>query len=532
MKTDVQNPFRWVSLFRIIAISVILGIGIYFLPKDSTIPLWIIITITYILTFTYYIAFKKEKLTNFILWISIILDTFIITGVIHYTGGIQSEFYFLYFFPVIVGSIFFFLRGGVFIATFSILPYATLLLLEYHKIIPMIFPLSQELDPYTLYMRLYLQATFFYLVAVTSGYLAEQLRRKGKEVEQVKLDTSTILQSINSGIIVIDHLGNLLYKNESAEQILKTPIHKNIKELPDEFAKLLNDNFKKGFQEINIGSKVIGVNTSWLQNTRGEQRGIVLIFQDLTDSKITERLATIGSFSGDLAHEIRNPVAALQGSSELIKEGVSKTQREKLINNIISQSERLNTIVTNFLSFTKPTPLNLESVEIGEIINESIELANIDKIPIEFIQNQKTPKNLQLTVDREQIKTVFSNLIINALQSMNSSKNKGYSIQKLILEIISPSHKYSIFEEQMTTNSDEAVIIFQDSGPGIPDHELQQVFTPFYTTRKGGTGLGLSIVSKIVESHKGRVEVKSKLGKGSCFIIHLPYKTQKDKDFQ
>ncbi len=523
MKTDVQNPFRWVSLFRIIAISVILGIGIYFLPKDSTIPLWIIITITYILTFTYYIAFKKEKLTNFILWISIIIDTFIITGVIHYTGGIQSEFYFLYFFPVIVGSIFFFLKGGVFIATFSILPYAALLLLEYHKIIPMIFPASQEIDPYTLYMRLYLQATFFYLVAVTSGYLAEQLRRKGKEVEQVKLDTSTILQSINSGIIVIDHLGNLLYKNESAEQILKTSIHKNIKELPDEFAKLLDDNFREGFQEIAFKSRILGLNISRLKTTRGKQRGIVLIFQDLTDSKVTERLATIGSFSGDLAHEIRNPIAALQGSSELIKEGLPKKQREKLIDNIISQSERLNTIVTNFLSFTKPTPLNLELVEVGEIINESIELANIDEIPIEFIRNSP----VQLILDREQIKTVFLNLIINALQSMNSPENVGTQFivsNKLKIKIIPPSHKYSIFEEQMITGSDETVIIFQDSGPGIPDHELQQVFTPFYTTRKGGTGLGLSIVSKIVESHKGRVEVKSKLGKGSCFIIHLPYK--------
>ncbi len=520
MKTELQTPFKWVLLFRIITITVILGIGMYFLPKASSIFLWSIIFLTYILTFFYYIAFKKEKFSNFIIWTSIILDIFIITGIIRHTGGFQSEFSFLYFFPIIVGSIFFFLKGGVFIATFSLFMYAGLLLLEFHNIVPMVFSLLQELDSYTLYMRIYLQATFFYLVAVTSGYLAEQLRQKREEVRQVKFDTSTILQSINSGILVVDHLGNLLYKNKSADQILKTPIRKNIKELPDEFAKLLNDNFKKGFQEINIGSRVIGVNTSWLQSTRGEQRGIVLIFQDLTDSKITERLATIGSFSGDLAHEIRNPVTAIKGSSELIKEGVSEGQKEKLIDNIITQSERLNTVVTHFLSFSKPIPLNLETIKIGKIINESIELANINKIPIEFIQD--TPKDLQLIIDSEQIKTAFLNLIINALQSMNFNGDKP---KKLDIRLILPSHKYSILEEQKVAYKDEIVITFQDSGLGISDHDIQQIFTPFYTTKRGGAGLGLSIVSKIIELHKGRIEVKSELEGGTCFAVHLPYKT-------
>ena len=526
MKTELHNPFKWVSLFRITAITVLLGIGIYSLPS-SPIPLWVIIAITYILTSLYYIAFKKEKLINFTLLTSIILDTFIITAVIHYTGGAQSEFSFLYFFPIVVGSIFFFLKGGVFIATLSLFTYSALLLLETRKIVPAIFPLPSELDPYTLYMRIYLQATFFYLVAVISGYLAERLRQKGEEVEQVKLDTSTILQSINSGILVVDPLGNLLYKNETAEQILETPIHKNIKELPDEFAELLNLHSQKGFQEINIGSRVIEVSTSWLQNTRGEQRGTVLIFQDITDAKITERLATIGSFSGDLAHEIRNPVTAIQGSSELIKEGVSKTQREKLMDNILSQSKRLNTIVTNFLSFTKPTPLNLQPVEINKVIKESIKLANTDKIPVEFIQNSP----LRLIIDSEQIKTAFLNIIINAFQSITSSSvrtqftvsEKPSKAKKLIIKITPPFHKYSIFEEQKTTRPDEVVITFQDSGPGIPDSELQQIFTPFYTTKKNGEGLGLAIVSKIIESHKGRVQVKSKLGEGTCFAIYLPY---------
>jgi nitrogen fixation/metabolism regulation signal transduction histidine kinase len=101
----------------------------------------------------------------------------------------------------------------------------------------------------------------------------------------------------------------------------------------------------------------------------------VLVLDDLTDSKIKERLVTIGEFSGDLAHEVRNPLTAIQGSCELIREGVDRKEEKSLISNILSHTVRLNDVVTNFLSFTKPIHPDLESTEIGEVVNEAIRLA-------------------------------------------------------------------------------------------------------------------------------------------------------------
>ncbi|MBI4722447.1 MAG: hypothetical protein HY769_05530 [Candidatus Stahlbacteria bacterium] len=508
MRSELTNPFKWVSIFRVTAITVILGIGIYFLSKYpspfSVIPLWIIVGITYITTFIYWLCIRRGKFSNLILGISSIIDVFIISTVVHYTGGIESEFVFLYYFPIVEASMFFYLKGGASIATLCLSTYATVLGLEFYKIIVSTSVVSNP-DMWGLYTKLYLQATFFYLIAVTSGYLAERVKQKVEALEQVKLDTSTILQSIKSGLLVIDYNGVVLYKNNLAEKILGTTISENLKDL-------IPNLYDEGFKEITVYSKIIGIHTFKLRDTKEEDRGVVLVLDDLTESIITERLATIGKFSGDLAHEVRNPLATIQGSCELIREGVDKLESKKLLDNILSHTRRLNNIVTNFLSYAKPIPLKQENIEIGKLLNETIKLAP-NKLPIEIIQ----PKPLWVKLDQEQIKTAFLNLILNAFESMDSNG-------KLQIKVTPPLQKYYVFEENRNTGEDEMVICFKDIGKGILDAEITQIFTPFYTTKKGGAGLGLSIVSKIIETHKGRIEVKSKVGEGTIFVIHFPYK--------
>ncbi|MDI6840922.1 MAG: ATP-binding protein [bacterium] len=522
------NPFKWISIFRITAVTVIVGIGIFFLHKQhiSIAPLCTLIGITYLLTTGYWICFKKEKFIRFVLWSNVVLDVLIITGVVHYTGGIESELTFLYFFPIVAASIFFFLKGGMWIATFCIPIYGGILMLEFYKIINPIFPLFTKPDPNALYLKLYLQATFFYLVAATSGYIAERFKRRGEVLEQIRLDTNTILQGMNSGLIVVDTHYNVLYKNEIAEKILdcqvKDGLHEIVEKMPEFgqwITRLLNEKLQERFQKITIGAKIIGINISWLQ----DKRGVILVLQDLTEVEITERLAAIGKFSSDLAHEIRNPIAAIQGSCELIKEGINDEEKTRLFDVVLKEAQHLNNIVTNFLSFAKPTPLNPKSVEVGELINDAVKLAKGCKGHSERSEEsngvtvkitQKLP--LWLKLDKEQMKIAFLNLIINALQAMDGEG-------KLQIEVTHPGNKYSLLKEERIATKSEAVITFKDTGPGIQDSNLPHIFTPFYTTKKGGTGLGLSIVSKIIEAHRGKIEVRSEVGEGTVFAIHLPY---------
>lgn len=513
VREELAGTLKWVSLFRITAITVILGIGIYFIRKSpypfSVIPLWFIIGITYLLTFIYWRFLRTGRRVNLILWTTVIIDAFIMSVVVYYTGGSESLFGFLFLFPIVEASIFFFLKGSAVTATVCLGIYGAILWLEFRNLIPSIF-LGSTINVWDLWTILYLRATFFYLVALTSGYLAERVRQKGEALEQVKLDTSTILHSIKSGLIVLDYDGAVLYKNKVAEKILSLPIKENINLLSPPIREIIGKLYNEGFQEIMLGPKIIRVHTYKLQDTKGEDRGVVLVLDDITDSIITERLATIGKFSGDLAHEVRNPLTAIHGACELIKEGVKKHEMKKLVNNILVHTRRLNDIVTNFLSFARSMPLKLEEAEIGEIINEAIALSP-NKIPLEVIQD--TP--LRLKIDKEQMRTAFLNLIINASEAMEGNGK---------LQITATRDRYFIFDEKREVEAGEIVICFKDTGKGITDSEIPQIFTPFYTTKNKGVGLGLSIVSKIIETHKGRIEVKSRLGEGTVFAIHLPYK--------
>lgn len=418
---------------------------------------------------------------------------------------------------------FFFLRGGVGIATLCISVYAAILALGFHKIIPPVFQYDLEPDINILYLKLYLQATFFYLVATTSGYLSERFKHKREALEQAKLDTNAILQSMNSGLIVVDLKGNLLYKNKVADKILGQATEKSLDELTQKLpefgkylSKLLHEKFLGKLEEVKLGTRTIGINTSRLQGKNGEKRGAIFVFQDLTEAKITERLATIGRFSSDLAHEVRNPVTAIQGSCELIKAGTTLNEKKRLLEIVLRESQNLNEVVTNFLSFTRDEPLKLEPIKVEKVIADAVKIAKEvfphNEIPVKVIQSAP----LGLKLDRDQMKTAFLNLITNAIQSMNGEG-------ELQIEIKHPGEKYKLFEEEHQVPQNLAVITFKDTGQGISEADLPQIFNPFFTTRKEGTGIGLSIVSRIVENHNGQIEVKSRVGEGTIFTIYLPY---------
>lgn len=534
---ETKAQFKWFSIFRVIVVTVVVGSGIYFLRgfKISLFPLYILILLTYFLSVIYWIGFKKKASFTFLLYAGLLLDLCSFTAIVYYTGGFESDFSFLYFFSIITASIFFFVKGGVITASIAIAMYGALLFLEYTNILKPALSFKLVPDINAVGLKLYLHGTFFYIVASLSGYLSERIRLHGEELEEIKVDKAVILENMNSGVIAFNEKGSILYSNEAASKILSVPLKENladikVKEFAEYSLKVLEKGQTRKMEEIEVKlptkeSKILAINSSILYSKKGKTRGAIIVFQDLTELKKLQkemnrmdRLATIGRFSADLAHEIRNPVASLYGAAELLKESESSSKEEntKLLSIIVKEAHRLNEILSHFLKFAKLNPPVFTKVNLNEILDGVIKFTK-NEIPeahnVQISLSDGPPMFIE--GDKNQLESAFSNLLSNAVFAVNG---KG----DISIEIKRPQETYSFLDERTIVPEQSCCIIFKDTGSGIPNKDIDKIFEPFYTTRKQGIGLGLSIVSRIIENHKGYIDVKSKPGKGTIFAIYLP----------
>ena len=228
----------------------------------------------------------------------------------------------------------------------------------------------------------------------------------------------------------------------------------------------------------------------------------------------TDRLAILGELAAGAAHEIRNPLTAIRSTIQyLSKDFGNDSVKSEMITELISEVERINKIVQGLLSFARPSELNMNEVNIEQLINQTLVLVNttLQKYKIE-IQFEYFTENTTLFGDAEQLKQVFLNIILNAIDAMG--RNEPGCPRVLIISI----------ERGMVIDSYNRYLLisFEDSGKGINEKEIENIFNPFYTTKEEGTGLGLAISYGVVNRHEGDIEVKSVVGKGTIFTIKLP----------
>jgi two-component system sensor histidine kinase PilS (NtrC family) len=269
---------------------------------------------------------------------------------------------------------------------------------------------------------------------------------------------------------------------------------------------------------------LLGVTVSDLRS-EGNSTGIIGIFQDLThiremekEMKRKEKLATIGEMAAGMAHEIRNPLASLSGSMQVLRqEPLLNDEQKTLMNIALRETERLDSIITGFLRYAKPSPPNRKKCDLKSLLLETLDFFKQAQDYRENIKVFFEPEDrfLSASVDPDQMKQVFWNLSINAVQAMPEGgvlrvlarqANSGYGGENG-----SGEGSFSCFQ-----------VLFQDSGVGIEPVNLEKIFYPFFTTKDRGSGLGLAIVHRIIEDHGGKIEVESYLGKGTTFKILLP----------
>ena len=227
------------------------------------------------------------------------------------------------------------------------------------------------------------------------------------------------------------------------------------------------------------------------------------------EARRAERLAALGQLSAGLAHEIRNPLAVIKGSAEMLSRKVAQSEplAAELAGYISSEVNRLNALVVRFLDFARPSKLDLRPERISEIVDRALEVSAASfpdsKIKIE---REYAPDLPEVPVDRQLCVQVFVNLITNAFQAM---------------EGLEGTLRLSIAPESSSGVAGAGVIV-EDSGAGVPPEMREQIFNPFFTSKKDGVGLGLSIVAKIVDDHRGTIRLENGAGPGARFHVFFP----------
>lgn len=276
----------------------------------------------------------------------------------------------------------------------------------------------------------------------------------------------------------------------------------------------------QGFRKTSQSSFPVSVTVSPYMNNGVPAQGAVLHVRDMSlfkeleeSSKRMDELSHLSVLSLGMAHEIKNPLVAISGSAQLLRERLPD-QHHKFLDVVIKESDRINRMVERMLDFTRPATLELKLLNIHQILEEILLLEKKnERADIQFIQNYD-PSLPQVEGDEDQLKQVFLNLIRNSQEAMPEGGT---------LELTTRIHFNYTVKTEVHPNSRQAILVeIRDSGTGIEEEDLNNIFTPFHTTKSKGSGLGLPLSLKIVENHKGKINVHSETGKGTQFQVFLP----------
>src|SRR5438034_309529 len=374
----------------------------------------------------------------------------------------------------------------------------------------------------------------FIAVAYLASYLTENLRRTGRELEMRRDDLAqlrdyndNIIESMNSGLLTTDPEGAITFANRGAAEITGRPItdltRRNILEVLGRSSDFLSrvraalESERRFRSELDYedgrGRRLfLGFTVSVLRDRSGDPLGMIFIFQDLTEIRALEdevalkkRMVALGEMAAGVAHELRNPLASISGSVQVLKRDL-KPQGEaaELMDIVIKESKRLDQIIRDFLLFAKPGRFHPESADLAKVLRETLSLLeNSEELrPHHRVETRFRPETIRVDLDVNRMKQVFWNLAKNALRAMPEGGT-------LTVSAFGPG------DGQVT-------VTFADTGIGMSEEDIASNFQPFHGSFASGTGLGLAIVYRIIEEHGGRIRVKSRRGKGTEIAVHLP----------
>lgn len=474
------------------------------------------------------LALKKLKFTLFLTYLQVIWDLLFVTVLLLFTGGILSPYSFLYLLSIMIAGMLLGRRQALYTASLCGILYGSILDFQYFGYLSFI-GLNQE-DAYLIgALRLFYTITFnliaFGLTAFITGLLAERARISEEALQKSSIDyfelaqlNSAIVAHSESGLLTTTVTGKIRVFNPYAEGIvgLSQSVVYDM-QIEDVFPQLVgcfyptSDSIKREFDyEASDGSVMtLGYRIAPFYDSKGVLVGYILNFRDITNIrrmeaalKKADRLAALGELSARMAHEIRNPLAALCGSVQLLTSEKNINENDSRLLAIVSrEAERLSVLITEFLMYARPSVPQLEMIELSRFFEDIFcFLANAPNFEGITLQNI-SPVDFKVRVDANQFRQVIINLIQNAVDAM-------------------PDGGFIKVDSNVTPFN--VKISITDSGSGISEESAQHLFEPFWTTKPTGTGLGLAISYRIIEAHNGSLAVESPHIGGSRFVITLP----------
>jgi len=459
------------------------------------------------------------------------IDLCTATVLVAFTRGSESPFVSFYLLIIIYCGLTLGRNGGVIGAALSTILYAGIIALSRTGAIPVAVG-TAELNALT--YRISLHVLGFFSVAFLGADLSQRLRavqaelkRKTDSLEQLQRLTGNIVSSIRSGLLTTDLSGTITLFNSTAEELTEKPrrevVNRSIRSvigdgLWDKIsgADLFRDARPLRHEEWlvlpNGSRRFLGYSVSPLLDRDRRLIGYTVSFQDLTDIKrledqirVRDRMVAVGRMAAGIAHEIRNPLAAMRGSVELLSSRLTLPGTDaRLFDILIRESDRLNKFVEDFLTFAKPAPCARQPLDLASLLQDSVTLLrnSPDVREKHEIELRLGGRQIPIVGDANRLKQVFWNLAQNALRAMPSGGK---------LTIVAKA-----------AEGGGAEIRFQDTGVGMTEEEMAQLFQPFHSGFTGGTGLGLSIIFQIVEDHRGKIHFDSEKGRGTCVTLDFP----------
>jgi len=536
---ELRRQLDWLMTFRVVIITTLLActfvIELLYRPLLPLKPFYMLVAVTYLLTIAYGVLARTTPPGAQVV-VQLVGDLAVVTGFVYLTGGTESPFSFLYLLSIIIGSILPARQGGFAVAFGSWVMYAAMVILIHRGALPS-YPeevfRDREIATVRVLYSLVAHLVSFLAVAYLSTSLADNLKRAGHELQLRRDDLAdlreyhaNIIDSLNTGLVTTDAEGRLTFANRAAVEITGRPMadllgrefdvllrqdRTFLKRIRSGLEKDSRCRFELDHEDARGRQLFLGFTVSPLRNRGGESLGLIFIFQDLTDIRSLEeevalkkRMAALGEMAAGVAHELRNPLASISGSVQVLKRDLDPPgEAGSLMDIVVKESRRLDQIIRDFLLFAKPGRFHAEAADLVRLLRDSLSLLenSEERRPHHRVEMAPGPDRLVADVDVNRMKQVFWNLARNALKAMPEGGTLSVRVREA---------------------EGDVVVSFVDTGIGMPDRDIASNFQPFHGSFPHGTGLGLSIVYRIVEEHGGRIRVKSRPGEGTEIALHLP----------
>ncbi|MEZ4358562.1 MAG: ATP-binding protein [Kofleriaceae bacterium] len=532
---EPERRMAWLMFLRTLVISGVLGLSLWLSAAQapSLTSVWLlsgIIATTYLLNVFFGLLLRGGQRASRLARWQIAGDLVVNSLLVYVTGGAPSPYTFLFALTVVGAGALLYRRGALVVTVVSLGLLIGIALVLWTSLLPLpmpgLQPSSQTANEFARTLGVNIGALVG--VGALAVVFGDQLQRTAQSLASERravADLYTlhrdIVRSLTSGLITIDPDGQVLTVNATAAELLdrdpETATGLAIEEVIPGISALLHGDVRGELRRADLvipraqGALTLGVSVSPLFDVRDEVIGRVVHFQDLTNLRQmeahvrrAERLATVGQLAAGVAHEIRNPLASISGSIELLRQAPQVSDDDRSLMTIVTREvERLNTLITELLDYANPRPMQPAPFDLSVLLTEVVQMAQQERDEVEL--TLELAGSLQVTADAAKIRQVIWNLVHNARDAAREGQRH-----------------VRVRGREHPSVPGWVEIVVEDDGPGMSDDVVKRIFDPFFTTKRRGTGLGLATCHGIVVDHRGRIDVKSAPGQGTQLRVQLP----------